>query len=481
MENVALRARVVELTGLVESLSASVALLEAKVGGLARVAGQDSSNSSKPPSSDGVGPRKKRAVKRAEQRAAGRSPGKQPGAPGKNLARRVPDEVVEYRPVCCSGCGSDMADAAVVGSEVRQVIELIPARVSVTDHVVEKRRCGCGKVQAGVFPAAAVGPVCFGPGVRALAVYLMSRQHVPVARCRELLADVLGVEVSTGWLCVVQRDAARRLGPFDDEIRAQLKIAAVLCADETGTRLSTGKTWVHTLANGLLTLLVAHPNRGVDALRDIGILEAYEGTVVHDGWKSYGLLGGFTHAQCGAHFLRHLEAAGETHANRDWVKAVTGALHAARIAAELAGDAGERSVPGEISAPILAAYDSAVMVAFGLCPPGPPPRLRGTGGWRNWQRDTYNLARRLRDERSQILRCLEDTRVPSTNNTAERALRMVKLHDKISGTFRSDDGLDAFLALRSYLQTAAKHRINLLHALQQLFTTGPWLPPRPAT
>ena len=129
----------------------SVALLEARVAGFERERGQDSSNSSKPPSSDGVAPRKKRAVKRAEQRSVGRSAGKQPGTPGKNHAKRVPDVIVASSPVCCSGCGSDMGDAPVVGSEVRQVIELIPARISVTDHVVEKRRCGCGKVQGAVF------------------------------------------------------------------------------------------------------------------------------------------------------------------------------------------------------------------------------------------------------------------------------------------------------------------------------------------
>ena len=350
-----------------------IELLEARVAVLEKAAGQDSSNSSKPPSSDGVGPRRKRAERRAEARVAGRRPGKQPGAPGAHLRRRDPDEVVVHAPQCCGGCGTDMAVAVVVAVEVRQVVDLIPASVRVTDHVVERRRCGCGYETAGVFPSPARAPVCWGPEVRALAVYLMDRQHLPVMRCAELLSDVLGAPVSAGWLCGVQLEAADRLEPFMDVVRAQLAVAAVLCADEAGTALATGKVWVHTLATGLLTLLVAHPKRGVDAMRDMGILEAYEGTVVHDGWKSYETIGSFNHAQCGAHFLRHLDAAAEVVFNKDWTGTVRACLLAARAAAEIAADAGHRRVPKKITAAIRADYDLAVTAAFRLCPAGPPP------------------------------------------------------------------------------------------------------------
>lgn len=197
-------------------------------------------------------------------------------------------------------------------------------------------------------------------------------------------------------------------------------------------------------------------------------------------WRPYENIGSFDHAQCGAHFLRHLDAAAQVHANKQWATTVRHCLLAARAAAEIAADAGHRAVPKKIAAPIRADYNQAVAAAFALCPNGPPPRRRGTGGWLAWQRDTYNLASRLRNEQDQILRLLNDTRVPFTNNLAERALRMVKIHDKISGTFRSNQHLEAFVTVRSYLQTAAKHGINLLTALRELFTTGPWIPPRPA-
>ena len=189
-----------------------VALLQERIAVFEKTVGQDSLNSSKPPSSDGVGPRKKRAERRAEARVVGRKPGKQPGAPGAHLRRRDPDETTAHVPVCCGGCGSGLDEAVVVGTEVRQVIDLIPARVHVAEHVVESRRCRCGLETAGVFPAPARAAACWGPEVRALALYLMDRQHLPVTRCAELLSDVLGAPVSTGWLCSNTLNAA--LIPF---------------------------------------------------------------------------------------------------------------------------------------------------------------------------------------------------------------------------------------------------------------------------
>jgi transposase len=134
---------IVSLRELIEVQAARIAVLE-------KAAGQDSSNSSKPPSSDGVGPRKKRAERRAEARAVGRRPGKQPGTPGTHLRRRDPDVTIVHAPVCCGGCGTSMDVAVVVGTEARQVIDLIPARVCVSEHVVERRRCACGHETAGV-------------------------------------------------------------------------------------------------------------------------------------------------------------------------------------------------------------------------------------------------------------------------------------------------------------------------------------------
>jgi hypothetical protein len=331
------------------------------------------------------------------------------------------------------------------------------------------------------FPLEARAPVCWGPEVRAFALYLLDRQHLPVERAAELLADVLGAPVSTGWLCQLQAEAAGRLAPFITAVTEALAAEPVIHADETGTRVRTTKHWVHTVTTGILTLLVVHPKRGVDAMRDIGIFERYTGTIVHDGLAAYDTFTDATHAACGAHLLRHLDDIGQTSAFNLWTRQLAGILTAARDASAAAADAGLPRVPEDLAAAIRGDYRATLQVAFALLPTGTPPRRHHTGGWNHAQRKAYNLAARLRDGEAQVLRLLDDTRVPFTNNHAERALRMVKIHDKLSGTFHSSAGADHFVAVRSYLQTAAAHGENLLGACRQLFTTGPWIPPASIT
>jgi transposase len=453
----------------VESQIDRIAALEAELR-------RNSENSSKPPSQDPVAPRQSRAERRRAARESVRRQGKQPGAPGANLSRRVAAAVVTHAPASCSSCGADLAGAEVVGEVVRQVLDVPAVSVSATDHVAERRRCPCGHETVGTFPPAVRAPVCWGPEVRALAVYLMDRQHLPLERTAELLAELLDAPVSTGWLYSVQAEAAGRLQEFVDVVKAGLVVSPVLHADETGTRVGVDKRWVHTLTSNLLTLLVVHPKRGREAMADIGVLGDYAGTLVHDGFASYDGLVGLTHAQCGAHLVRHLANVGRTDRYSPWCNEMTALLLAAADAADAAAAAGRGKVHSRTAATIRLRYHEILVRAFALLPAGPPPRRRHRGGWSICEREAWNLASRLRDNADDVLRLLDDTAVPLTNNAAERSLRMVKLHDKISGTFRSEDGARAFATIRSYLQTAALNRKNRLEVLRDLFTTGPWLP-----
>jgi transposase len=468
-ENDELRAQIVRLLEDNELLRDRVARLEAQLKA-------DSSTTGKPPSSDPIGPRKKRAERRAEARDDKRSRGKQPGAPGANLQRRQVDVEVEHTPQSCACCGRGLRSAQVVAKQVRQVIDLPPVVPVVTDHIVYRLRCVCGAETMAEFPPEARAPVCFGPEVRAFATYLLDRQHLPVERTAELLEDLLGVRVSTGWLCAVQAEAAGRLTPFLVWLKDRLVKEPVVHADETGTAVGTTKHWAHTLTTKLLTLIAVHPKRGYEAVTDIGVLGLYAGTVVHDGYATYDLFGGAKHAQCNAHALRHLKSVAEASAFSPWAERMTAVLMDAKAACEAAASAGQRVVdPGRASA-IRAAYHAGLDEIFDLLPMGPPPRRRARPRWSEAQRKTWNLATRLSVGADQFLACLNDTRVAWDNNVAERALRMVKLHDKISGPFASLAGAEAFAALRSYLQTAANHDQSLLGVLRQLFTTGPWFP-----
>ena len=207
--------RLAEALELIEVLRAENESLRNEVAVLKALLSADSSTTP-PPSTNPVGTRKKRAQRRADARAgAKRAQGKQPGTPGSNLARRRADRLVDHEPPACGCCGADLTGAEVVGSETRQVIDLLRVTPTVTDHLVVKRRCDCGAVTAGtMLPPEARAPVCWGPGVRAFALYMLNRQHLPVERTAELLAEVLGAPVSTGWLCNLQTEAAGKLAPF---------------------------------------------------------------------------------------------------------------------------------------------------------------------------------------------------------------------------------------------------------------------------
>lgn len=448
-----------------------------QVAALKHAAAQDSNTSSKPPSTDPIKPRKKRAERRAEQREAKRAQGKQAGAKGAHLARRNPDHTRDYEPCSCRSCGADLAGAPVVGEVRRQVIDLPEVTPVVTDHVAYRCRCTCGAETLADLPPEARAPVCWGPEVRALAIYLLDRQHLPVERCAELLAVLLDAPVSTGWLCQVQLEAAGKLVPFITELKGRLGNEPVVHADETGTAVRTTKHWVHTLTTNLLTLLVVHPKRGQEALRDIGVVPGYAGTIVHDGWAPYDIFEGATHAQCGVHLVRHLKGVAATVEYAEWAGQMIEVLLDAKTASETAAAEGLLAVGPEIAAALRCRYHATLDTAFALLPAGPKPRLRHSGGWSDTQRRAWNLATRMRSGAEEVLRLLDDTRVPLDNNAAERALRMTKLHDKISGCFHSLDGAEAFASIRSYLQTADHHGENLLGVLRQLFTTGPWIPP----
>ena len=254
-----------------------IAALQARVAELERRVGRDSSNSSKPPSSDGLR-KPARAVRRAAEQGEGRRPGKQPGAPGAHLAQvPEPDEVVEHLPDRCSGCGADLAGAAVVGVEARQVFDLPPRHLAVVEHRVQRRRCACGSTTAAAFPTQARAAACYGPGVRALVAYLCVHQHLPLDRAAQLLSDVLGAPLATGTLAAVLAEGAAGLEGFVEVVRDRLAAAPVAHFDETGARVAGRLHWVHAASTAGLSLFTVHAKRGKVAMDAAGMLGGFAG------------------------------------------------------------------------------------------------------------------------------------------------------------------------------------------------------------
>jgi transposase len=239
---VAVQAAIIaELRAVNAAQARAIATLEARAAELERRLGKNSSNSSKPPSSDGLR-KPARTQRHGGERAEGRrAPGKQPGAPGAHLAQVTqPDEVIRHVPQRCQGCGGDLADAVVTGVEARQVFDLPALRLAVAEHQAERRRCACGATTQAVFPAEVRAAACYGPGVRALCCYLLVHQHLPVDRAAQLLDDLLGAPLSTGTLTAVLAEGAAALDGFVEVARQQVAAGPVAHFDETVRREAPG-------------------------------------------------------------------------------------------------------------------------------------------------------------------------------------------------------------------------------------------------
>ena len=325
---------IVELSARAAELSSRVAQLEARLG-------KNSQNSSKPPSSDAF----VKPPPRSLRRASGRKPGKQSGDQGFRLEPRAdPDEVVVHVPEVCRGCGGDLADALVVGEHSRQVFDLPPIQLVAIEHRAQRRACGCGAVTTAAFPGEASAPTCYGPGVAVLGAYLLARQHLPVERAAEAVADCFGAPVSTGWLASLLPGAEEGLEGFLAAVRHRLAGADVAHFDETGGRVAAVLRWVHVAATATDTLYHLDNRRGKTAMDAAGVLPSFAGVAVHDGLVTYRQYTGARHGLCNAHHLRELAGIAEA-TGQHWPSALADLLVEVHVAVESAKGKGASALP----------------------------------------------------------------------------------------------------------------------------------------
>jgi transposase len=450
---------VAELVEVNEKLRSEVTELRARLS-------LNSRNSSKPPSSDGY----VKPAPKSRRVRSGKKPGKQPGDPGKHLAKRTdPDVVRVHAPTTCSGCGGDVSDAPVTSVAARQVFDLPPVALVCTEHRSETRRCGCGTSTTGTFPAEATAPTCYGPALRAQVCYLVTRQHLPIARVAELVADTYGAPISTGTIVAMVNQGAGILARVKDLLGS----SPVIHGDETGLRVKAALAWVHAASSTELTLYHLDDRRGNSAMEAMGILPTYKGIVVHDGWKAYAKYEKAQHALCNAHHLRELTAIAEQE-GQGWATDMAEVLTETWAQVLRAKDKGRVALTTRQLQAFEDRYFDIIDDAYLANPPPISTRRRPK------QSKALNLLDRLARRPDDVRRFAYDFSVPFDNNLSERDVRMVKIAQKISGGFRTTEGAKNFLAFRSYLSTAGKQGVNRLGALQQLFLGDPWMPALPA-
>lgn len=441
----------------IESLQKAVAALQARLN-------LNSTNSSKPPSSDGLNRPKPKSLRKS----GGRASGGQEGHPGQTLCQvATPDRLVTHAPPeRCDACQRRLGAAVVV--ETRQVFDLPRLGFEVTEHEVTQASCRCGKTHRGQFPDSVSAAVQYGPQALAAMVHLNQHHMVPLKRTATLMGEFFGLKVSEATVLKASTEAGQRLTPTVAAIAQAFLLQPTVHADETGLRVARTLHWMHVLATQSLSWVACHTNRGGAAFEALGILPKFKGTLIHDGWKPYRALE-CSHGLCNAHHLRELtyvfEELGQAWAG-DMIELLTHANHTdnARRADATLPDYTAPAYVQEVR-DLRGLFEAILDQGNALNPRASASGKRGA----TKQSKAANLIQRLREYADDVWRFMAQPNVPFTNNIAEQAVRMPKVKQKISGCFRTIEGANTFCVIRSYLATMHKQGANLFDSLVQTF------------
>lgn len=455
----------------VQQFESQIHKLESKIHELEARLSKNSSNSSKPPGSDGLNKPPKTSSQRGK---SDKKPGGQIGRTGKTLLQvENPNQVITYSPIECEGCGSNLSNIEGVSIEKRQVFDVPRPEVNVTEHRVEVKKCPCcGETSKGLFPDNIRAPVQYGERVQALVVYFQHQHLLPVERVCQIFEDLFGITISPGTCSKIDQKLFNNLDSFETNLKAYLLASKVLHFDETGMRCNKKLHWVHVTSSQLATFYGFHAKRGQEAINEFNLLPKFQGNVVHDHWFPYFAFTQVAHGLCNAHHLRELTFIHEQE-KEEWASEMKKLLLKSKKLIE--GSFENGYLAEEIKNQIEKEYAEIVLkgLIYHLNLSPLPSNRRG----KRKQRAGKNLLDRLVDKRDSVLRFIHDFTVPFSNNLGEQDIRMMKVKQKISGCFRTVAGGVIFCRVRSYISTARKQGWQIWDALAEAVKGLPRLLP----
>ncbi len=464
-ENQALREQLAQRDELIAQLTERLKRLEERLA-------KDSHNSSLPPSSDRFSHQPK-----SLREPNGKQSGGQPGHKGQALSFvSSPDEILLHRVASCGYCACDLSEVRATRILRRQVVDVPELAPCVYEHQVEEKSCpSCQRFTQASFPQGVTAPVQYGERIGAIAVYLLQQHLLPLARACEILSDLLGCSMSQATISALIERTASQLEPIEELTKTALSLEAVLHQDETGLYVAGKRQWLHVSATATLTHYAVHPSRGKQALQEIGILPAFSGISMHDGWQSYWQYD-CGHALCNVHHLRELIFVAEE-LHQPWADAMQDLLLSMKAQVQDAKASRQSCLPTALVQRLTDRYATILLQGYlenlptlltrSTSPPKPGRKAQGTA---------LNLLDRLCLHQDAVLAFLYDFAVPFDNSQAERDLRMVKVQQKVSGCFRSHQGACWFARIRGYLSTLRKQGLPLLAALHATLLGHPLLP-----
>ena len=455
----------------VESLESELNDAKEEIRNLKSLLNQNSQNSNRPPSSDSFVKKKTQN----DEKKSDRLPGGQKGHPGSTLkVFDSPHEIINHCLCNCKYCSHSLLQTEVKDYEKRQVVDIPALNYIVIEHRSEIKECPyCGLINKANFPDNVTKKVQYGPRAFSFAVYLRDFQLIPYGRISRAFKDLFGLTMSPATVKSAENKCFHNLREVTDQIKKRLIKEDVIHCDETGMRVDGHNDWCHVASTDKLTYYFHHRSRGSEAMND-EILQEYRGIVVHDFWSSYFKYPMCKHAMCNAHLRRELKGVHENF-KQDWAQEMSEFLAESKKYIDEIKKLGNE-IKGEEVEALKKRYDRIIMKGIMENPPPLMPESRKGKRGRPKQSKAKNLLDRFIKFKEEILRFITDLKVPFENNQAERDLRMVRVQQKISGTFRTPQGADAFCRNRGYISTIMKNMMSVIDSLFAAIKGNPTIP-----
>ena len=466
-----LNEHITSLNERIESLESELNDAKEEIRNLKALLNQNSQNSNKPPSTDSFVKKKTQS----DEKKSDRLPGGQKGHPGSTLKFfDSPHEIISHCLCNCKYCGHSLLQTEAKDYEKRQEVDIPALNFIVTEHRSEIKKCPyCGHINKADFPENITKPVQYGQRAQSVAVYLRDFQLIPYGRISKAFKDLFGLTISPATIKRAENKCFHNLAEVTNYFKKQLVKEDVIHCDETGMRVGEDNHWCHVISTDKWTYYFHNKSRGSEAMNE-EILPEYRGIVVHDFWSSYFKYPMCKHAMCNAHLRRELKGVHKNF-NQDWAQEMSEFLAESKKYIDEVRKLGSETKEEEVEA-LKERYKRIIMKGI---KENPPPLLSGIKkGKRGRPRQSKakNLLDRFIKFEKEILRFATDLKVPFDNNQAERDLRMVRVQQKISGTFRTPEGADAFCRIRGYISTIIKNVMSVIDSLYAALKGDPPIP-----
>ncbi|MCP3849376.1 MAG: IS66 family transposase [Gammaproteobacteria bacterium] len=404
---------------------------------------KNSRNSSVPPSQDQNRLKKNQSLRKP----SGKKPGGQKGREGKTLEMTAdPDVVIELQPLYCRNCGSSLENTGATKGQSRQKVDIPPIKAIFTEYQTFSKVCNCGCQNTADFPQGVSSPVSYGENIEALIGYFHARHYFPFGRMQEVFNDVFNIDISEGGIHYLLNRFSDKVTPVYEIIKQRVAESKVVGGDETGVKVNGDKHWFWTWQSPKLTFITHSENRKGDTVKTHFPQGFPNSTLVHDGWKPQLNTPAQSHQSCLAHLQRHLNYLNELYESNIWGNQFLELLY---DSLGLKRDMGHKDY-------IYNVERTKIIVRLDHLLTHPPDKK---------DKKLYTFFNRMCRERQHLFVFLFIEEVPPDNNASERAIRNVKVKQKISGQFKIKQAAQDFAKIRSVIDTTIKNGLNVLESL----------------